>query len=662
MEETDNNHILQVINQYQVDIDNYLIEINKSTDLNEKKNLYQKILNLNNTEEKYVVDYLLCCKELAGTNEKEKSNYEKQFEKYHVCISDTEYEKNFLEFTRKNAKDKILFFIGLIRDSPLKTDTEKSALISVFTFLLIQAYNLGFTNTKKITWKNKELYLYGLYEFLIFSISDMILNNNKVKLTAKITEDEEYKKIKQDLEIAIEKERKKREENKEVNQGVNDIDSFEIQNLKLRKLTFLLLKSNYFQYIINMQEFLKDVDKNFKIKFGKFEFQTTEEKILFEDYIHFLATYEFEINDYAAFWNEAFVPLNLGDIEKIIKVDYKINFELDEDGKQLKISKGDDEDFIETKKYDLKNFIHYAMSESSVQSLMWKKNKYILPMYYKEELFVYKTKEHWKKLLINIFNSRAYTEARVSLSTQPQIDFFKIEHIIEEIIDNIKFFIYKTTFLGNINKQTQNIYEYGNYDVTINNKSVALLIFYGFHIIINIHEIGGHFNIRYQYFITLKKEFSSPIIDKNIKNLYSNYANKRDKESGETLEIKLFGKVKVGLTIKEALFILDKNNYKLKSDQFKSMFLDCNNKKLDELLNSELKTFLYDLGIDYKDLYENDDFIYNYPIDRRTDDKELSYENKNRHPINFYFDDPKIMDDFFKDYHMIYTSMKKNNA
>ena len=657
MKETDNEHILQVINQYKVDIDNLLIEISKSTDLNEQKNLYKKILNLNNTEEKFVVDYLVCCKALAGTNEQEKSNYEKELEKYHVCISDTKLEKNFPEFTRKNAKDKILFFIGLIRDSSLKTDEDKSALVSMFTFLLIQAYNLGFTNTKKITWENKELYLYGLYEFLIFSISDMILNNNKVKLTAKITEDEEFKKINQDLQMEIEKERKKKEENKEVNQGVNDIDSFEIQKLKLRKLNFLLLKSNYFQYIINMQEFLKDVDKNFRIKFGNFEFQEAEERILFEDYIHFLATYEFLINDYTAFWNEAFVPLNLGDIEKIIKVDYKIKFELDKDGKNLKISKDDDEVSIETKKYDLKNFIHYAMSESSVDSLMWKKNKYILPMYYKEDLFVYKTKEYWKKLLINIFKSKAYSEARISLSSQQQIDFFKIDSIIEEIIDNIKFFIYKTTFFGNINKQTQNIYEYGNYDVTINNKSIALLIFYGFHIIINIHEIGGHFNLRYQYFITLKKEFSSPIIDKNIKNLYSNYANKRDKESGETIEIKLFGKVKAGLTIKEALFILDKNNYELKSEEFRNRFMDCNNKKLDELLNDNLKTFLSALGIDYKDLYD-DDAIYNYPIDRRTDEKDISYENKNRHPVNFYFDDPKIITDFFNDYHMIYTEMK----
>ena len=157
MEENDNEQILQVINKYKVENDDYLIKISKSTDENEKKNLYQKILKLDNTQEKYVVDYLLCCKKLARISEEEQLNYKNEFEKYHICISDSEYKKNFVEFSRKSSKDKILFFIELIRDSPLKTDRDKSTFISKFTDLLIEAFKLGFTNKKKISWDNKEL-------------------------------------------------------------------------------------------------------------------------------------------------------------------------------------------------------------------------------------------------------------------------------------------------------------------------------------------------------------------------------------------------------------------------------------------------------------------------------------------------------------------------
>lgn len=174
-----------------------------------------------------------------------------------------------------------------------------------------------------------------------------------------------------------------------------------------------------------------------------------------------------------------------------------------------------------------------------------------------------------EKLLIYIFQNKTYTQVRDSLFTQTQIDIFKVEDIISEVIDNVKFFIYNTTFLGNTNKETNTIYEYGNYNIEIENKSVALLIFYGFHIIINIHEIGGHLNVRYQYYISLNDKFDSPEIRKELEDLYTSYAVQRTKESGETIEIALFGKVKYELTIKEALFILNKENYTLEPDEFK---------------------------------------------------------------------------------------------
>ena len=320
---------------------------------------------------------------------------------------------------------------------------------------------------------------------------------NKVELSPEILNNEEYKKICDDLE----KELKIQNQNDKID------NTIKINSLKIRKITFLLNQAEFFQYIKNMKKFLNEVDKNFNERFKNFELDNNGDQILFEDYIHFLATYKFDKFNYISFWNSTFVPLSLEEKKEIINVNHTIKYELLEDGKKLKLFEDVECDIIEADKYDLENLIYFSKFDSDIESIKWTINKYLKPIYYKEELFVCKTKEHWKKLLIDIFQSKSYTEVRNSLFNQSQIDFFMVDDVISEIIDNIKFFIYNTMFYGNTNNMTNTIYEYGNYNVEIKNKSIALLIFYGFHIIINIHEIGGHLNIRYQYYIFLKMNF-----------------------------------------------------------------------------------------------------------------------------------------------------------
>jgi len=329
--------------------------------------------------------------------------------------------------------------------------------------------------------------------------------------------------------------------------------------------------------------------------------------------------------------------LSLKEKKEIINAKHIIKYELLEDGKKLKLSEDNKYDIIETDKYDLENLIYYSKYESNIESIKWTINKYLKPIYYNEELFVYKTKEHWKKLLIDIFQSKAYIEVRNSIFNKSQIDFFMVDDIISEIIDNIKFFIYNIKFFYNTNKLTNTIYEYGNYNIEIKNKSIALLIFYGFHIIINIHEIGGNLNARYQYFFSLNDNFTK-------------FAKEKDIESGEAIEIELFGKVKSGLTIKEALFILNKDNYELNAKEFKEKFISCNNESLDSLINENLRTFLLNLEINIKDLYEDDETIYIYPIKRKTNEAAVYYENKSRHPMSFYYNEPEFIKDFIQNF------------
>ena len=621
------------INKYKNEIEQILAKIKNSEKIGDKIDLYQKILNIDNTKELYVLDYLLCLKQSIEGNQSDKNYFKTELNRLQLCISDKNYLKHFSEYPRKNARQKIVNFIDIIKNSSFTNDKDKSILILNIVKLLGDFENINFINKKKITWENEELYLNSLYKLLIFSVSHLIIYNNHVKLDSAIKDNPEY--------IAINNNLKKAKEKKDENG---------IRLLTFCLINFLLLNSFYFKYLTKLQNFLISVDSEFHQRFGNLELNSVIDRDLFEDYIYFLATYKFERSDYDLFWKETFVPLNPKEKEAISKSElFDIKCEFLNDGKEFKIYDDYESYIVDPDKYNLKCFINNA-SQNSVYKCKWYLNKYMKPNYYKTELFVYKTKNIWRELLINIFQSRTYTEARNSLFEESQVDIFLVDQIIKDIIDNVKFFIYNTTFMGCTNNDANTIYEYGNIDLDIENESVALLIFYGFHIIINIHEIGGHLNIKLQYFISLNDAFHSPDIKEDLRDLYTNIGREKNKESGETMEIELFGKVKNTLRIQEALFILNKDNYSLPLYEFKAKFQNCKKQKLEELLNEPLKAFLSNLGIDSKKLKDNDTTAYKYPINRKTNKSDVYYNNKSRHPPIFYFDMQKGIKEFFEEY------------
>ena len=264
-------------------------------------------------------------------------------------------------------------------------------------------------------------------------------------------------------------------------------------------------------------------------------------------------------------------------------------------------------------------------------------------------------------MLIDIFRSKAYKEIKDSLFTQTKVDFSLDDDFIKDIIDNVKFFIYNVTFLGGGNIYNNTVYDYGNINLEIENKSVALLIFYGFHIIINIHEISGYLNINYQYFISPDEVFHSPDIREDLRKFFISYCSARNRESGETIEIGLFGQIKDILTIREALFILNKKNYTLTSNEFKINFQNCNNLKLSELLDEDMKVFLKKLEIDISNLDENDNNAYKFCLKRKYNSYEAYSGPKMRYPLNFYYSEPNALQNFFKNYPMNDEDLKKSN-
>ena len=505
---------------------------------------------------------------------------------------------------------------------------------------------LDYHNKKKVTWDNEELYLNCLYNFWIESLSNIIVYYSDESIAPS-----EILKSQQYLEIVNKIKEEKDENKKEI--------------LIKMKSTLILLNGQFIDYLTALRYFLKTTEKNFDKRFKKIELKTMDDHLLFEDYMQFLSTYRFEefSLDLVHLWNETFVPLNIKE-KKIILANFGIgNIELNENGSEIRTKKNEifGQKTLNIDILALQAFVNYCNGNVFAVKKKFINNKFIKPCFYREHLFVNQTKKYWKELLIQIFRSNVYKEIRNSLFTQEQIDFFESDSILSDIIDNIKFYIYNTPFIGATNKVLSTIYEYGCYDISINNESLALLIFYGFHIIINLHEIGGHLNIKLQYYITLDDNFDSPKIRDNEKDLYSSSALDRNKESGETVEIELFGEVKTSLSIREALYILDRKNYEGGLKEFKEGYRTCNNKKISELLNEPLKKLLKNLNIDVNYLDEKDKNSYPYPLKRKSyEGNKEYYITKPRHPRSFYYDIPDLTK-IIIDSSLLYSTNKGEN-
>ena len=141
---------------------------------------------------------------------------------------------------------------------------------------------------------------------------------------------------------------------------------------------------------------------------------------------------------------------------------------------------------------------------------------------------------------------------------------------------------------------------------------VTDISFYSFNVVTNIHEISGHYYVRFEKLINPKKEniLDSPNIDVNKEYLFSSYALNRKKESGESIEISLFGKRIRSLTVKEALYILN--------------------------ISKHCEYLLKELGIDLVDLPDDSDKAY--PISRMVnmDSSKTTFDKEVIHPPEFY--------------------------
>ena len=440
-------------------------------------------------------------------------------------------------------------------------------------------------------------------------------NNKNIKEEIKILEanfEEKAKQIKNLDELKIENERKK---------------SF----LENTRNTIILMEGPFFtRFISNLTTFLNEIEENYNKRFKDLEIKNNDDKILFEYYLLFIGNTDFSETIYTLsdMWNEFFAPLNDDEIQK------KINILNKDEMDALEINFNRQKRVIEItimyEKIIIENIDNYAIIPlindiikiSIDYNLEWSLTKYLRPTKYKDNLFIYKIKNIWQNLIFKIFNSNAYNSIKFSFYDLKQIDFLSDQSIFLDIIDNIQFFTFNCIFNGNTISELYRIYENALFS-KFHEKSVSLLIFYSFFIITNLHEIGGHFYVRFQYFYSLNEGFESPNINESEKPSYSVFGNLRGKESGERLEIKLFGRVINKLTINEALYILNINNYNQNIKEFQKNFYACNSKSIGELIDNSLEMFLTSLSIKKDDLLNRNYIGQYYSILDFNPNKEL---------------------------------------
>jgi len=332
---------------------------------------------------------------------------------------------------------------------------------------------------------------------------------------------------------------------------------------------------------------------------------------MFENFIILIATYEFKGNEkrIISLWKEDLCPLSRAKKERFVdkknllnEDDHsKISFELSSN-KLIKKKAGITiYEINDIENYDFKTLLEDINRNINDEfEYEYYLNKNLKVSLYNSKLFIIQKKDIWKQLLISILCSKAVKDAIKSVFKDIPMSLFNNQQLISDIIDNISFFIYDTSFSGITIENSLKIYEYGLFYCI--SKSLSLSFYYSFNIIINIHEICGHFNNRFQSLNSLENSFDSPEINYD-QHLYSSYALEKKRESGESIEIALFGRRLRKLKIKEALFILDPYNYNTGIDDFKTNFNNCLNKDYEKIVNKiSNEVYLRSLDINIDDI------------------------------------------------------------
>lgn len=626
-----------------------LMSIEATKDNEKKYKLYKDILKVDNTEREIVRQYLLLVKQIRKKTDKE-DNPVIQIMSYIHHFPPEQFNKDFIGFGKKenSSMETLLLFLNTIlsKDWAKATFEERRDAANFFYKAKIGS-KLEIKNTSPITWENDELYIFTLYKkFVTLMIKRMEhyednIDYNEMKSTKIIECDQFIKKLEDELkakehsEIFIIKTHKLIEEEKQ------------------KKKIYALIEGNFFKiYLKKFYSYLYVIQDAYLKKLSTIKFTEEDDKHIFEYFMLFISNYNFEnitsaIRDV---WKYSFINFDIDKKYKIIEQfkqkDSCVDIQIENDNKL--IIKSNNIEKIEINNFDdylLENLLNDIFNYEKFNEVKCIKYVKITKLY--NHLYIKQIFDEWIIFNLTIFNSRTIKSLYDTLFKEQNSSLLEPDEL-NIVLNNVMFYVFDTDFAGLTNREIMKVYEYGNYENLFNiynkdntNEDILKVIFLALNLLLNFHEILGHFNIGYQKYSFGEEKaenYHSPKIDKNLS---SDYTKKRDdKESGENIEIKIFGKIISDITVKEALFILNLSNYnKYNYKSFKNEFMKCNEEEI--YIDETFWDYLYNsLKINPNNLLncENKRFSFNDLIKKTINNIER-FKMKSKHPIGYEMDD-----------------------
>lgn len=561
-------------------------------DLEDKKNKIVNLLKTDNTNEIIVLEYLNLMNELAKS--KDDDSIKKILQQYECCIEEIKFNKTFqpMKVTKISYKKRIMNLISLINEYENKELDDKIKLLDK-----IDSENVvKFHNTFPINYNsNLELFFYTLYEALYNKIINFF-NINSV----------DEKDIEEHLmKFKIEKTNLLFKGEKENSEKVKEI------NKKLKYIPFIYGTFN--KYMSEFSNFIDNTNDNFCKRFESDYIKDEKELLLFTDYIFFLSYFSFvkyNDDDYINIWNDTLLDIKIEDKINLAKTFSARRFSFIIENNTLtvkdKLKKIKDYSIPNIEDYSFEILINYLYKIKHIPDII-ELNRFLKIDKYYEKLYIRKIWKIWEEFLINVLSSNLVESVFNKIFDEikninndnklsPQSFFEKEE--IKLIINNARYFIFNSDFYGITLGKNLLIYLNGDPYLVEGDPLQNKIFFLSNNVKSNLHDIVGHLNIRFQYYLSKDKRYiSSPKPNKP-----SSQAKSREgKEAGEFIEELIFGTSENKLTIEQMLYILDIKNYEKDYINFRKGFIKCGEMKGYEI-SAELKTFLNQLGIDSKNI------------------------------------------------------------
>lgn len=528
------------------------INLEKEYYTTQEKN--QIILNLqlaikyDNTNEKIIQKYLIALKKFSNIN-----SFNQNLEKYLYHISPEVY-KLIQNIEKNNSSENKLKEIFKIFEDYDKTIYSRNNIILYFC---CNKFNLEMTNSNYNINNNKELSLIDLYYTIFSKMKEKIneflekIKNSKLDINEKVNEFCGFM------------------EHKEVNEllFINTVEDSISLILLICSFKFLKILNNLHSYIKSIKSIISKC----------LEFKNLENDYYILLYIIFEIKHIIKYEENPKYTNAILdykennqiinnnndIDLNIYYYDKIPnEMKTKMNFE---DKKAKFIYKYEFIPYLKLEYSNNNNYVYYSLKfikkfnkiiskSETISSLL----NYLYPGY----------KE------INLFKS----------------DF--MEHLFDDAIDNCYFypFFYRNVGAYTLNRNSQILFFVPNRS-NINEDSLELSSNFskylisnlGSFIYIELHELLGHYI----------RGFLSKITEMDYKSPRSNISKRN--ESGECIEILLFGGRIKYFTLKQLIFILDIKNYELEFNQFRKKFINIQN----YIPSKECKKLLSELDINF---------------------------------------------------------------